>query len=75
MMTLTVNGLPHFCVITRIGLEKQKNPAGKAYAVAKFDRVRVCTEDEVSNARQFRDMVALMVRTMGADVDTAQQED
>ena len=75
MMTLTVNGLPHFCVVTRIGLERQKNPAGKAYAVAKFEKLRTCTMDEVTNARQFRDLVASMVGTMGADVDTATQED
>jgi hypothetical protein len=75
MMTLTVNGIPHFCAITRIGLEKQKNPAGKTYAVAKFDKVRLCTNDEIANARQFRDMIAAMVGGMGADVDTAQQEE
>lgn len=74
MMSLTVNGIPHFCAVTRIGLEKQKNPAGKTYAVAKFDRARLCTNDEIANARQFRDMISAMVGTMGADVDTAQQE-
>lgn len=74
LLKLTSQGVPYYAAVTRVSLDKQKNGAGQPYATANFAFLRRLTEEEITRAQEYHNMLKPLVQQMGAETEAAQQE-
>lgn len=65
MRRLTAKLKPHYAVITRIGLVKDKNADGITYSRATFARAGDLTRDEIAAARAYGEQLKPYMRELG----------
>lgn len=68
-LRLTSQGIPFYGAIVKIGLEKDKNSDGIAYAKATFTLARVLTEEETARTRTYASMFKPMVQRLAVHVE------
>lgn len=75
LLKLTAQGLPYYAVVTGFSLERTKNALGIAYSRAVLRFVRRLSQEELSRARQYHEMLRPLVQNMLLDIVPTDAQD